>query len=74
MCHVAVQQIAALNDTVNRNSRVCHTRCLSARLDCPLDCGYFGLDVVPERAWQKVAADLFAFKGCDYLLAVDYYR
>jgi len=28
---------------------------------------------VPERAWQKVAADLFAFKGRDYLLVVDYY-
>jgi hypothetical protein len=28
---------------------------------------------VPERAWQRVGADLFQFKGRDYLLVVDYY-
>ena len=28
---------------------------------------------LPSRPWQIVATDLFHFKGCDYLLIVDYY-
>ena len=28
---------------------------------------------LPSRAWQIVATDLFHFKGCDYMLIVDYY-
>ena len=28
---------------------------------------------LPSRPWQIVATDLFHFRGCDYLLLVDYY-
>lgn len=28
---------------------------------------------LPSRPWQIVATDLFHFRGCDYLLLIDYY-
>ena len=28
---------------------------------------------VPSRPWEKVGADLFSFKGRQYLITVDYY-
>ena len=28
---------------------------------------------VPERPWARVAADIFYYKGSDYLLVVDYF-
>jgi len=39
------------------------TRTLTASLPHP----------VPERAWQKISADIFTLGGKDYLLVIDYY-